>query len=69
MFGYKVKERKCLRCNSDMKLSEVNKGSEMMLYSTGLLFTKKTEADIMACPQCGYCELVARDPAIFNNKK
>lgn len=68
MFGAKIKERKCLRCNEDMKLSETAKGSELMLYSTGLLFTKKTETDIMVCPKCGYCELVARDPSIFNKK-
>lgn len=69
MFGTKYKEEiKCLRCNEVMKLSESTKGSELMLYSTGLLFTKKTEADIMVCPKCGHCELIARDPSIFNKK-
>lgn len=68
MFGIKTPDRKCLRCNTQMKLSETEKNKEVMLYSTGLLFTKKTEADMMVCPSCGYCELVARDPSIFNKK-
>lgn len=60
-------ERECIRCNIKMNKARFSAGeyAQVEALQKGLN-TQICLVDTYVCPKCGYIELVAEDPEIFN---
>ncbi|MGL5352654.1 MAG: hypothetical protein ACRDA5_04935 [Clostridium sp.] len=62
--------KKCLRCNTEMKVADLGVGGAYALLEQRKkgFQSKVCGVDAYVCPNCGYVELVAEKPEIFNEK-
>ena len=61
-------KRNCLRCNENMKVSELSSGEGYVrLEQKGKGFNSKVSlVDTYVCPKCGYIEMVSQNPEIVS---